>query len=69
MRRRWAEYFEQVLNVDDRIDVREENINVSGNWWIPVSDEWNERAMSIEEVREAMNKMLSGKGWISSGVH
>ena len=28
VRRRWAEYFEQVLNV---ADVREENINVVGN--------------------------------------
>ena len=27
--RRWAEYFEQVLNV---ADVRETNINVFGNW-------------------------------------
>ena len=29
VRRRWAEYFEQVLNV---ADVREANINVVGNW-------------------------------------
>ena len=29
MRRRWAEYFEQVLNV---ADVRETNINVVFNW-------------------------------------
>ena len=32
-RRRWAQYFEQVLNV---ADVREANINVVGNWWMPV---------------------------------
>ena len=29
VRRRWAEYFDQILNV---ADVREENINVVGNW-------------------------------------
>ena len=29
VRRRWAEYFEQVLNV---ADVTEANINVVGNW-------------------------------------
>ena len=33
VRRRWAEYFEQVLNV---ADVGEENINVVGNWQMPV---------------------------------
>ena len=33
VRKRWAEYFEQVLNV---ADVREANINVVGNWQMPV---------------------------------
>ena len=33
VRRRWAQYFEQVLNV---ADVREANINVVGNWRRPV---------------------------------
>ena len=33
VRRRWTEYFEQVLNV---ADVREANINVVGNWRMPV---------------------------------
>ena len=33
VRRRWAEYFEQVLNVED---FREANINVSGDWRMPV---------------------------------
>ena len=32
VRRRWAEYFEQVLNV---ADVREANINVACNWRVP----------------------------------
>ena len=31
--RRWAEYFDQVLNV---ADVREANINVVGNWRMPM---------------------------------
>ena len=52
MRRRWAQYFEQVLNV---ADVREENIIVVGNWWMPVLGDLNERAISLEEVREAVN--------------
>ena len=47
MRRRWAEYFELVLNV---AHVREANIN----WQIPVLGELNERATSV-------NEMISGK--------
>ena len=35
VRRRWAEYFEQVLNVED---VREANINVTGDWRMPGLD-------------------------------
>ena len=52
MRRRWVEYFEQVLNV---ADVRETNINVVGNWRMPVLGDLNERAISLVEVREAVN--------------
>ena len=55
---RWAKYFEQVLNV---ADVREANINVFGNWRMPVLGDLNERAISSEEVREAVNEMKSGK--------
>ena len=58
VRRRWAEYFEQVLNV---ADVREANINVFGNWWAPMLGGLNDRAISLEEVREAVNEMRSGK--------
>ena len=57
VRRRWAEYFEQVRNV---ADVREANINVVGNWRKLVGD-LNERAISLEEVGEAVNEMKSGK--------
>ena len=58
VRRRWAQYFGQVLNV---ADVREANINVVGNWRMPVLGDLNERAISLEEVRKAVNKMRSGK--------
>ena len=46
VRIRWAEYFEHVLNV---ADVREANINVVGNWWMPVLGDFNERATSLVE--------------------
>ena len=42
-------------------DVREANINVVGNWRMPVLGNWNERAISFEEVSQAVNKMKSGK--------
>ena len=58
VRRRWAEYFEQVLNV---ADVRESNIKVVGNWRIPMLGYLNERAISLEEVGVAENEMKSGK--------
>ena len=62
VRRRWVEYFEQVLNV---ADVREAKINVVGNWRMPVFGDLNERAISLEEVREAVNEMKSGKApWL-----
>ena len=57
VRRRWAEYFEQVLNM---ADVREANINVVGNWRMPVLGDLSERVISLEEVREAVNEMKSG---------
>ena len=63
MRRIYAEYFEQVLN---GADVREVNINVVGKWRMPVLGDLNERAISSEEVGEAVNEMKSGKasGWM-----
>ena len=53
-----AEYFEQVLNV---AAVREANINVVGNWRMPVLGDLNETAILLEEVWEAVNEMKSGK--------
>ena len=52
VRRRLAEYFEQVLNV---ADVREVNINVVRNCRMPVLGDLNEKAISLEEVGEAVN--------------
>ena len=58
VRRRWVEYFEQVLNV---ADVREVNVNVVGNWRTPMLGGLNGIAISQVEVREAVNEMKSGK--------
>ena len=66
VRRRLTEYFEQVLNV---ADVRKANINVVGNWRMPVLGDLNEKAISLEEVGKAVNEMKSGKaGWITGGM-
>ena len=40
-------------------DVREGNINVVGNWRMPVLGDLNERAITFDEVREAVNEMKS----------
>ena len=47
-----VEYFEQVLNM---ADVREANIDVVGNFRMPVLGDLNERAMSLDQVGEAVN--------------
>ena len=54
VRRRWAEYFEHVLNVAA-------NINVVGNGRMPLLGDLNERAISLKEVRDAVNEMKSDK--------
>ena len=56
VRRIWAEYFEQVLNMED---VREANMNVVGNWQMPVLEDLNERAISLKEVGESVNEIKS----------
>ena len=58
VRRRWAEHFEQVLNV---ADVREANINVVGNWRMLVLGDLNERAISLKKVGETVKETKSGK--------
>ena len=42
-------------------DVREANINVVGNWRMPVMGDLNDRAISLEEVGEAVHEMISVK--------
>ena len=61
--RRWAEYFEQDVYV---ADVREANINIVGNWRMPVLGDLNERGISLEEVGEAVTEMNSVRhqGWM-----
>ena len=34
-------------------DVMGANINVVGNWWMPVLGDLNERAISLEEVGDS----------------
>ena len=58
VRRRCAQYFEHVMNV---ADVKEANINVVSNWRMPVLGDLNEKAISLEEVGEAVNEIKSGK--------
>ena len=53
-----AEYFEQVLNVED---VRDSNINVIGDRRLSVLGKLGELARSIEEVMEALKDKTSGK--------
>ena len=58
VRGRWADYFEQVLNI---ADVTEANINAVGNWLMPVLGDLHERAISLEKVGEAVNEIKSSK--------
>ena len=39
----------------------EANINVFGNWWMPVLGDLNETAISLKEVGDSVNEMKSGK--------
>ena len=54
VKRRCAEYFGQILNV---VDVMEAIINIVGNWLMPVLGDFNDRAISLEEVGEAVNEI------------
>ena len=49
VRKRWAEYIEQVMNVKD---ARKRNINVVSDRRMPVLTGLNESAISIVEARE-----------------
>ena len=55
VRSRFTENFEHVLNMED---VREATINVSGCWLMPAIRELNEREISTQQVRKAVNEMM-----------
>ena len=40
-------------------DVREANINVIGNWRMPVLGDLNERALSLVQLRDGANEIKS----------
>ena len=58
MRKRWAEYLEQLLNVDD---VGKESVNVVGGFRIYVIGGLNERAISIKRKYERLLNVNAGK--------
>ena len=53
-RKRWAEYFEELLNV-------QEDIVAVGGVQVPVMGEENEREITIEKVKRALNETKGGK--------
>ena len=57
-RKRWAEYFEELLNVQED---READIVAAGGVQGPVMGEENEREITIEEVKRALNETKGGK--------
>ena len=58
-RRRWAEYFEELLNVQD--GVQASVVAVGGDRRMPVFGRLNDRGVESYEVEEGMNKMKGGK--------
>ena len=63
-RKRWAEYFEQLLNVQED---READIVAVGGVQVPVMGEENEREITIE-VKRALNETKGGKAPGMDGV-
>ena len=57
VRRKWVEYFEQVLNV---ADVREAKFNVVRNWRMMVLRDLNERAILLNEIKSGKAPWLDG---------
>ena len=58
VKKRWAEYFEELLNVQED---READIMVLGGVQVPVMGEENEREITREEVKRALNETKGGK--------
>ena len=64
-RKRWAEYFEELLNVQED---READIVAVGGVQVPIMGEENEREITIEEVKRALNQTKGGKAPGMDGV-
>ena len=64
-RKRWAEYFEELLNVQED---READIVAVEGVQVPVMGEKNEREITIEEVKRALNETKGGKAPGMDGV-
>ena len=64
-RKRWAEYFEELLNVQED---READIVAVGGVQVPVMGEENEREITIKEVKRALNETKGGKAPGMDGV-
>ena len=62
VRKRWAEYFEELLNVQED---READIVAVAGVQVPVMGEENEREITREEVKRALNET---KGGIAPGM-
>ena len=63
--KRWAEYFEELLNVQED---READIVAVGGVRVPVIGEESERGIAIEEVKRALNETKGGEAPGMDGV-
>ena len=63
--KRWAEYFEELLNVEDE---REAAITVVGGMNVPVMGDENDRDITRGEVNRALNETKTGKAAGMDGV-
>ncbi len=57
--RRWAEYFDELLNVEDEREVR--IVAVGSERRMPVFGERNDANVSRKEVHDVVNEMKAGK--------
>ena len=64
-RKRWAEYFEELLNVEED---REAVVVAVGGVQVPVMGDENERGITREEVKRALNETKAGKAPGMDGV-
>ena len=64
-RKRWAEYFEELLNVQED---READIVALWGVQVLVMGEENEREITVEEVKRALNETKGGKAPGMDGV-